>query len=99
MEDPKARQLFLQVLQKTKAGRITWTPTANDSEFLTVLPGELDLLISKTYERDNYGNPEEQRAWCFGGKTGNCCEWNQAVRFLCQNSLNSTNSLAERHWV
>jgi len=70
MEDPKARQLFQQVLQKTKAGRITWTPTANDSEFLTVLPGELALLISKSYEPDNYGNPEEQGAMVLRGEDG-----------------------------
>jgi hypothetical protein len=60
MKDPKARQLFEQVLQKTKAGRITWAPTANLSEFQTVLPGELALLIAKTFERDSYGNPDEQ---------------------------------------
>jgi hypothetical protein len=70
MEDPKTRQLFLQVLQKTKAGRITWTPTANESEFLTVLPGELALLISKTYEPDSYGNPDEQAAMVLRGEDG-----------------------------
>ena len=70
MEDPKARQLFDQILQKTKAGRITWSPTANDSEFLTVLPGELALLISKTYERDSYGNPDEQGVMILRGEDG-----------------------------
>lgn len=70
MEDPKARQLFLQVLQKTKAGRITWTPTANEAEFLTVLPGELALVISKTFEPDSYGNPDEQGVMVLRGEDG-----------------------------
>jgi hypothetical protein len=70
MKDPKARQLFEQVLQKTKAGRIIWERTANDSEFLTVLPGGLALKISKTYEDDSYGNPDEQGAMVLRGEDG-----------------------------
>lgn len=70
MEDLKGRQLFHQVLQKTKVGRITWTPTANEAEFLTVLPGELALLVSKTYEPDSYSNPDEQGAIVLRGEDG-----------------------------
>ena len=46
MDDPKGRQLFDEISSKTKAGKISWKPTANESEFLTVLPGGLALLIS-----------------------------------------------------
>jgi hypothetical protein len=60
MKDPKARQLFDQVLQKTKDGRISWAPARTDSGFITVLPGDLALMVSKTYEPDSYGNPDEQ---------------------------------------
>lgn len=70
MNDPKARQLFEQVLQKTNAGRITWAPTANLSEFQTVLPGEFALLISKSFEPDSYGNPDEQIAMTLRGEDG-----------------------------
>jgi hypothetical protein len=68
MKDPKARKLFEQVLEKTEAGRIRWAPTANDSEFETILPGELALIVSKTYEPDSYGNPDEQIAMTLRGE-------------------------------
>jgi hypothetical protein len=70
MKDPKDRKLFEQILEKTKVGRIIWEPTANDSEFLTVLPGGLALKISKTYEDDSYGNPDEQGALVLNGEDG-----------------------------
>jgi hypothetical protein len=57
MDDSKARELFQQVLHKTKAGRIQWTPTANEFEFLTVLPGGFSLRVSKTY--DEIGEDEQ----------------------------------------
>jgi hypothetical protein len=50
MEDPKVRQLFDEIRRKTKAGKISWKPTANESEFLAVLPGGLALVISLTSE-------------------------------------------------
>jgi hypothetical protein len=60
MQDPKAQALFHQVLQKTKAGRVAWSPTAIDSQFLTVLPGGFTFVISKTEERDSWGSTYEQ---------------------------------------
>jgi hypothetical protein len=59
MEDAKASQLFREVLAKTKAGRITWEPTANDSYF-SILPGGFVVSIQRSYEQDSWGNGVEQ---------------------------------------
>jgi hypothetical protein len=62
MEDPKALQLFREVLSKTKVGRIRWEPTANETEFFSVLPSGSTLLVSKSRQRDGYGNFEDDFA-------------------------------------
>lgn len=56
MQDPKALQLFREVLAKTKAGRVRWEPTANETEFFSVLPSGSTLLVSMSRERNSYGD-------------------------------------------
>ena len=56
MEDPKALQLFQEVLTKTKAGRIRWEPTASETEFFSVLPSGSHSAVSMSRERNSYGN-------------------------------------------
>jgi len=53
MEDAKALQLFRQILEKTKERRIKWEPTANESEYFSVLPG--GFIVSISYEQDRWG--------------------------------------------
>jgi len=56
MEDPKALQLFREVFIKTKAGRIRWEPTANETEFFSILPSGSTLLVSMSHQRNSYGD-------------------------------------------
>src|SRR6202050_3557029 len=44
--DPKALQLFQEVLAKTKAGKIHWEPLAVDNEFFAVLPGAFTIHVT-----------------------------------------------------
>src|SRR5512135_2449305 len=62
MEDPKALQLFQEVLAKTKAGRIVWEPTASESEYFSVLPGGFTIVALTWDERDEWGNKSPQVA-------------------------------------
>ena len=62
MDDPKALQLFREVLAKTKAGRMRWEPTANETEFFNVLPSGSTLLVSKSRQQDSYGNYDDDFA-------------------------------------
>jgi hypothetical protein len=39
MEDPKALQLFREVLNKTRSGRINWEASASEFGYFAVLPG------------------------------------------------------------
>ena len=56
MQDPKALQLFREVLAKTKAGRMRWEPTANESEFFSVLPSGSTLVASMSRQQNSYGD-------------------------------------------
>jgi hypothetical protein len=51
MEDTKAVEFFQGVLSKTRAGRIRWQPTAEDSEYIAAIGGQFTLSISS----DRYG--------------------------------------------
>ena len=62
MKDPKALELFREVLSKTKAGRIQWEPTANESEYFSVLPGGFTIAVLTWDERDEWGNKSQQIA-------------------------------------
>jgi hypothetical protein len=53
MEDPKALQLFREVLAKTEAGRIRWEPTASDLEYFSVLPGGFTIVVRPYRDWDN----------------------------------------------
>src|SRR6266436_6412883 len=70
MEDPKALQLFQEVLSKTRAGRIKWEPTANESEYAAVLPGGFTLAVLTYFELDNWGQHENRFALVLRGDEG-----------------------------
>jgi len=53
MKDPKALQLFKEVLTKTREGRIRWEPTASEIEFFSVLPSGHTIVTSRG--SDNWG--------------------------------------------
>jgi hypothetical protein len=55
MEDAKALQLFREILAKTKAGRIKWEPTANESEYFSILPGGFVVSIQRSQQQYNWG--------------------------------------------
>jgi hypothetical protein len=57
MTDPKALRLFQEVLDKTKADRIRWEPTAKENEFFSVLPSGNVLAVSLWDERNSWGDP------------------------------------------
>jgi hypothetical protein len=50
MEDTKAREFFDGVLSKTRAGRIRWQPTAEDSHYIAAIGGQFTLSIAQ-FER------------------------------------------------
>jgi hypothetical protein len=47
MEDTKAKEFFQGVLSKTRAGRIRWQPTAEESEYIAALGGQFTLSVSQ----------------------------------------------------
>lgn len=47
MEDTKAIEFFQGVLSKTKARRIRWQPTAEESEYIAALGGRFTLSIAR----------------------------------------------------
>ena len=47
MEDTKAKEFFEGVLSKTRAGRIHWQPTAEDSEYIAAIGGQFTLSVSQ----------------------------------------------------
>ena len=51
MEDTKAKEFFEGVLSKTRAGRIRWQPTAEESDYIAAIGGQFTLSISS----DRYG--------------------------------------------
>jgi hypothetical protein len=51
MEDTKAKEFFEGVLSKTRAGRIRWQPTAEESDYIAAIGGQFTLSISS----DQYG--------------------------------------------
>ena len=51
MEDTKAKEFFEGVLSKTRAGRIRWQPTAEESEYIAAIGGQFTLSVSS----DRYG--------------------------------------------
>jgi len=46
MEDTKAKAFFEGVLSKTRAGRIRWQPTAEESDYIAAIGGQFTLSIS-----------------------------------------------------
>src|SRR6267142_6749325 len=47
MEDTKAKEFFEGVLSKTRAGRIRWQPTAEESEYIAAIGGQFTLSVSE----------------------------------------------------
>jgi len=62
MDDPKAYQLFHEVLSKTRVGRIKWAPTADESEYVAVLPGDFILGVLKFIDQNPHGHEIERLA-------------------------------------
>jgi hypothetical protein len=52
MEDTKAIEFFQGVLSKTRAGRIRWQPTAEDTTFIAALGGQFTLSVWEYENRD-----------------------------------------------
>lgn len=61
MDDFKARQLLQEIVTKTRAGRIKWEPTANESEYFCVLPGGFLVSVRSWQDHDTQGNWSESR--------------------------------------
>ena len=47
MEDHKVKEFFEGVLSKTRAGRIRWQPTAEESEYIAVIGGQFTLSVAQ----------------------------------------------------
>jgi hypothetical protein len=47
MEDTKVKEFFEGVLLKTRAGRIRWQPTADESEYIAVIGGQFTLSVAQ----------------------------------------------------
>jgi len=52
MEDTKAKEFFEGVLSKTRAGRIRWQPTADESEYIAAIGGQFTLSVSQYADED-----------------------------------------------
>jgi len=47
MQDDKAVKFFEEVLSKTRAGKIRWEPTADESDYIAAIGGHFTLSISE----------------------------------------------------
>jgi hypothetical protein len=47
MQDAKAVKFFEEVLSKTRAGKIRWEPTADESDYIAAIGGHFTLSISE----------------------------------------------------
>jgi hypothetical protein len=54
MEDTKAVEFFEGVLSKTRARRIRWQPTAENSEYIAAIGGQFTLSICEYESRDPF---------------------------------------------
>ena len=54
-DDPKARQLFEEVFQKTSHGRIQWEATAEENLFIAPIGGQFTLAVSHHRGGDRWG--------------------------------------------
>jgi len=55
MADQQIIKFFDGVLSKTRAGRIPWGPTAEESKFIAAIGGQFVLSISAEDSEDSYG--------------------------------------------
>ena len=51
MQDPKALELFQEILKKTEAGRLAWDTTANEDEFVAIMLGKNTLTLKPYSDR------------------------------------------------
>ena len=51
MQDPKALELFQEILKKTEAGRLAWDTTANEDEFVAIMLGKTTLTLKPYSDR------------------------------------------------
>lgn len=90
MDDPKALQLFQEVLAKTAAGRIKWEASASESEFFAVLPDGFTLLIFTFSDR------EDQIALALRGEEGELLRVTTEVNGVAWPELSKLYELARR---
>src|SRR5208282_5188407 len=51
MQDPKALELFQEILKKTEAGKLAWDTTANEDEFVAIMLGKYTLTLKPYSDR------------------------------------------------
>ena len=51
MQDPKALELFQEILKKTEAGKLAWDTTANEDEFVAIILGKYTLTLKPYSDR------------------------------------------------
>jgi hypothetical protein len=56
MEDPKALKFFIEVLSKTRAGRIHWEATAGEDKYIAAVGGQFTLVVSTYTTLNKYGD-------------------------------------------
>jgi len=62
MADEKIVKFFEGVLSKTRAGRIPWEPTAQESNFIAAIGGEFTLSVS-AWTEPIPGSTPTMRTW------------------------------------
>jgi len=56
MLDPKAVELFQEILKKTVAGKLAWQPTADTEKFVAPMLGKYTLELFSFTSSDTWGN-------------------------------------------
>jgi len=69
MADQQTIRFFDGVLSKTRAGRIAWGPTAEESNFIAAIGGQFQLSIS-AYDTNSYGQTERHYALILRDRDG-----------------------------
>jgi hypothetical protein len=57
MENPPALALFVEIVARTKEGRIPWEPTVSDA-LVAAIKGKRSLLLMPYTSKDSWGNLE-----------------------------------------
>ncbi len=95
MQDPNALSLFHEILGKTRAGRISWEPTASESTFIAPLPGGLLAKVEPTVDWEN-GDRIESSALVLEGEEGELLRITSTIDGLGWDDLATLHELAKR---